>query len=149
MTTHSNPEVGTSDQVDTPRERENAPGAPQSRKSEDTHSHILQRARTYFTPPSVLTDAPESIPDKRRYAREGDWTASENGPIRKLGVGYWRLIALPVSVVADYVKWIADRPGRAVIVFTLWKLLILNDPGPWVVRHVFAPVGNLLAWLFL
>lgn len=149
MTTLRNPELGTSDPEDAPVERENAPQATDSRKSVVTNSDIKARTIAYFTPPSILTDAPESIPAKRRYARSGDWIASVDGPIRKLGIGYWRVIALPVSVVAGYVTWIADRPGRALIVYGLWRMVIGNPPGPWLTKNILTPAGSVAAWLFL
>lgn len=149
MTTQSNSELGTSDlQVD-PAEREMTPESPEPRKSALTLSDIGPRVRTYFTPPSILTDVPESIPAKRRYARAGDWTTSVNGPVRKAGVGYWRLVALPMSAVTGYVQWIADRPGRALIIYVIWRMVISNPPGPWIVQHIFTPIGHALAWLFL
>lgn len=149
MTTHSDSEVGTLPTSGAPPERENAPGSPESRKSALTVSDLRQRLRTYFTLPSILTDAPASIPAKRRYARSGTWTASVDGPVRKAGVGYWRLVALPTSVVTGYVQWIADRPGRALLVYVLWRMFISNPPGPWIVEHIFTPIGHALAWLFL
>lgn len=149
MTTHSDPEVGTVPTLDAAPGPHDAPESAESRKSAVTVSDIRQRARAYFTPPSILTGDPESIPTKRRYARAGTWTASKDGPLRKAGVGYWRLIALPVNVVTGYITWIADRPGRALIVYLMWRMVISNPPGPWFVKHILTPLGSIAEWLFL
>lgn len=153
MTTDSNPELGTRNTpetlVDAIPERDESPEPPETAKSHLTYSHLRGRALEYFRPPRIMTARPADVPALLRYARVGSWTKSENGAIRKAGVAYWHLIGLPTTVVCRYVEWIAQRPGRALIVFLLWRLVISNRPGPWVVQNVFSPIGSIAKWLFL
>ena len=100
-------------------------------------------------PPNVLTEQPSSVAKLRAYARGGSWTKSKSGAIRALGVGYWRMVGLPITVVCRYIEWIAQGPGRAITAFGLWWLFINHGPGPWVADHIIRPLGTLLGWLFL
>jgi hypothetical protein len=147
-TTLSNSEVGTSDLQDTPAERETLPGGPIGRKSAVTRSDVRAKLHTYFTPPSVLTARPSSVRELRVYAHGAGWTA-DVGLLRSLGIGYFRLIGRPATVVCRYVEWIAQRPGRALPVFAAWKLFILVGPGPWVADYLIRPAGVLAGWIFL
>ncbi len=104
--------------------------------------------KEYLTPPSVLSESPASVAELAAYAHWGVWTSS-TGPLRRLGIVWHRLVGLPVTVVCRYVEWIAQRPGRAVPVFVLWKLLISTGPGPWVADHIIRPVLGVLAWVLL
>jgi len=152
MTTVSNSEVGTSDLADAPAERETVPQASIARKSAVTFGDIWVRAlpklHAYFTPPNVFTDSPATMGELRKYAHAGGWT-SKTGTLRSLGVGYFRLVARPTTVICRYVEWIAQRPGRAVPVYLLWKLVIRTAPGPWVAEHVIHPLASFAGWLFL
>ena len=105
--------------------------------------------RAYVTPPSVLTEAPASVAELAAYAHWGAWTSGTDGPLRKLGIVWHRLIGLPVTVVCRYVEWTAQRPGRAIPVYLLWKLLISTGPGPWAADHLIRPVLGVLAWVLL
>jgi hypothetical protein len=105
--------------------------------------------REYLTPPSVLTEPPASVAELAAYVHWGTWTSSTGGPLRKLGIVWHRLISLPITVVCRYVEWIAQRPGRALPVYLLWKLLISTGPGPWVADHIIRPVLGALAWVLL
>ena len=109
----------------------------------------FQVAREYVTPPSVLTDRPASVAELRAYARRGGWTVQSAGPLRAAGVAWYRVIGLPTTVVGRYIEWIAQRPGRAIPVFALWKLLILTGGGPWFAAHVIVPAGHVAAWVLL
>jgi len=105
--------------------------------------------REYVTPPSVLTDPPASVAELASYARWGAWTGRTDGPLRRLGIWWYRLVGLPVTVVGRYIEWIAQRPGRAIPVFVLWRLLISTGPGPWVADQLIRPVLGLAAWVLL
>jgi hypothetical protein len=105
--------------------------------------------KTYFTPPSVLSEQPASVAELAAYARWGAWTPRTDGFLRNLGVTWYRLIGLPTTVVCRYVEWIAQRPGRAIPVYLLWKLLISTGPGPWVAAHLIHPVLGFVAWVLL
>ena len=115
----------------------------------------------YFTPPAVLTERPASMPELSAYAHRGDWTKrkaeparkgvpeQKRGPVRTAGIWWHRLVGLPVTVVCRYVEWIAQRPGRAIPVFVLWKAFISTGAGPWIVQNLLAPVGRVAGWIFL
>jgi len=103
----------------------------------------------YLTPPSVLTQAPASVAELAAYARWGAWTSRTDSPLRKLGIVWHRLFGLPVTVICRYVEWIWQRPGRAIPVYLLWKLLISTGPGPWAGDHLIRPVLGVLAWVLL
>lgn len=127
--------------------------ASQTLKSEVTDSHILRRVITstaaYFTPPSVITARPDSVVELRRYPREGDWLLDRVNPLRGLAVTYWRVIGLPVTVACRYAEWVAQRPGRAVLAYLLWRLLTVAGPGRWIVENVGPVLGSIAEWLFL
>lgn len=105
--------------------------------------------REYVTPPSVLTESPASVAELAAYAHWGAWTSSTGGPLRRLGIVWHRLVGLPTTVVCRYVEWIAQRPGRAIPVYLLFKLLISTGPGPWAAENIIRPVLGVLAWVLL
>lgn len=109
----------------------------------------VQAARAFWVPPALLTCPPPSVADLASYARSGAWTSQVDGPIRRLGVWWYRLVTLPVTVVCRYTEWVAQRPGRAVAVFVVWKLVTATGPGPWLVDHTIRPVLGLVAWVLL
>lgn len=109
----------------------------------------LVALRGYWIPPAVLTEPPATVAELAAYAWRGGWTASETGPARRLGIWWHRLVSLPATTVCRYVEWVLQRPGRAVPVFVLWKLLINTGPGPWAADHLIRPVLGLLAWVLL
>lgn len=153
MTTDSNPELGSRNSpetlVDAIPERDESPEAPETAKSLLTYSHLRGRVMTCIRPPKVTISRPASVPELTAYARTGTWTKSEGGAIRKAGVTYWYLIGLPTTVICRYIEWIAQRPGRALTVFALWRLVITTGPGPWFVQNVLSPIGSIAKWLFL
>jgi hypothetical protein len=108
----------------------------------------LVALRAYITPPQVWAEPPASMAELAAYARWGAWTTS-TGPVRRLGIVWHRLVGLPVTTVCRYVEWIAQRPGRAIPVFLLWKLLITTGPGPGFVDHVIRPALAAVAWVLL
>lgn len=57
-----------------------------------------------------------------RYAKSGGWTGP-TGVARQLGVWWYRLVALPVTVVCHYTAWLVARPSRA-LTATLVGLLV-------------------------
>lgn len=152
-----------------PTERELAPANGQT-VTIPVHSAITHRDRVqswvraasaYFTPPAVLTERPASVAELRAYAEQADWTASPAacvdehgrrhapGTIRRLGIWWYRLVGLPTTVACRYAEWIAQRPGRAIPVFVLWKLCISSGPGPWVSDNVILPAAHAAAWILL
>jgi len=110
---------------------------------------VLRAAHAYWVPPTLLTDPPPAYRDLAAYAHRGAWTANPYGPVRGLGVAWHRAVSLPVTLVCRYVEWVAQRPARALVVFGLWKLLILTGPGPWLADHIVRPVAAAAAWVLL
>jgi hypothetical protein len=150
--TDSNSELRTSEFANPSPERETGPQASESPKSEVTRGDIARRVitstATYFTPPSILTARPESVVELRRYPREGDWLLAKASPLRTLAVNYWRAIGLPVTVICRYVEWVAQRPGRALLAYVLWRLFTVAGPGRWLVENMGPILGSILKWIF-
>jgi hypothetical protein len=73
-----------------------------------------------------------------RYALRGGWTGPE-GLARRAGVWYFRLVAVPVTIVAHYAAWIVARPARAIAVAVLWAVLMQ-------VRPLRALADTVLPW---
>lgn len=106
----------------------------------------LGRLRAYFVPPSLLTDPPPSMAQLASYARRGAWTKSRRGLLRSLGVWWYRLALIPTAV-CRYVEWTLQRPGRAVAVWLVWRLLV-SIGGPTVHTFIHA-VLRAAAWVLI
>lgn len=136
-----------------PAERETAPEPstlhPQGITVRDRLVGVLAASRAYWVPPNLLTQPPASVAELAAYAHHAGWTSRHDGPIRALGVVWHRAVSLPITAVCRYVEWIAQRPGRALPVFGVWKLLILTGPGPAVADTVIRPALAFLAWVLL
>lgn len=131
-------------------ERESSPKPSPTPVSEVTVSdRWWWRVRDYFTPPELLTDRPASIPELAAYAHRGAWTRQPFGPVRTAGIWWWRLIGLPQTVRSRVREWVWQRPGRALTVLLLVKVLSLTTPGAWVVERLVTPVVHAAIWLFL
>ncbi|WP_066890752.1 hypothetical protein [Carbonactinospora thermoautotrophica] len=100
----------------------------------DRWSGLLDRLAGELTPPTVWADRPASLREISRYARHGAWT-TETGAWRTAGVWWCRLVAIPVSTLAYYTAWIAQRPSRTVVVTVLYVVAAHTTPGrvllPW------------------
>jgi hypothetical protein len=105
--------------------------------------------RTYWTPPAIFTDQPASLADLAAYARHAPWSHRTDGPLRAAGVGYYRLIGYPYTVVSRYREWIAQRPGRLLIALGGIKLATATGPGIWVVDHLIYPAARLVGHILL
>lgn len=94
--------------------------------SATTHSDprpgLAARLRWELTPPEPWTHRPASLAAMWRYAKSGGWTGP-TGVARQLGVWWYRLVALPVTVVCHYTAWLVARPSRA-LTATLVGLLV-------------------------
>ena len=110
---------------------------------------VVATARDYWVPPSLLTESPASITDLSNYAWHGTWTSKTSGPVRQAGIWWHRLISLPTTVACRYTEWIFQRPGRALPVLAMWKLLVSTGPGPWLVAHILDPLLGAIAWVLL
>lgn len=107
------------------------------------------RVRDYFTPPEILTDRAASIPELAAYAHRSAWTRHRLGLTRTAGIWWWRLVGLPQTLRCRIREWVWQRPGRAITVIALVKLLSLTTPGAWVVDRLITPVVHAALWLFL
>lgn len=73
------------------------------------------------TLPEAITN-PQTPMQIWAHARKGAWTTrDEDSPVRIPATVWAGLVAVPVAVFADFVKWAAQRPSRfvTVAVFTL------------------------------
>jgi len=77
-----------------------------------------------LTPPEPWQHRPASLAAMWRYARRGGWTGPD-GLARRLGVWWYRLVTLPVSLVCHYTAWLVARPSRtltaAVVALVVWQ----------------------------
>lgn len=79
----------------------------------DHRSGLVDRIRRELTPPEPWQHRPASLAAMWRYASRGGW-AGPTGVARRLGVWWYRLVALPVTVVCHYTAWLVARPSRAI-----------------------------------
>jgi hypothetical protein len=97
--------------------------APETAPRTVTHRSRLARLVDRLTPPEPWSHRPASLAAMWRYARRGGWTGP-TGAARQLGTWWYRLVALPVTIVCHYTAWVVARPGRAVTVIGLWAVLM-------------------------
>jgi hypothetical protein len=109
----------------------------------------IDRSRDYWVPPNLLTQPPASLAELSDYAHWAGWTSRTDGPIRTAGILWHRAIGIPATAVCRYVEWTAQRPGRAIPVFGVWKLFILTGPGPAIADNIIRPCLGFLAWVLL
>jgi hypothetical protein len=110
---------------------------------------LAAASRAYWTAPSIFTDRPASLEELAAYAKRAPWTHQQTGIIRAAGVGYYRTIAYPYTVVSRYREWFAQRPLRFAALLGGIKLFALTGPGDWVVHTVVYPAAQLAGHIFL
>lgn len=88
----------------------------------DPRPGLAGRLVRQLTPPQPWTHRPASLAAMWRYAARGGWTGPQ-GVARQLGVWWYRIIALPATVVTHYTAWLVARPSRA-LTATLVGLLL-------------------------
>jgi hypothetical protein len=156
-TTHRNSPLSSGDLKSTPSEHGTA------RKVSTLHRGLqwelatfrnwlegaTSRSRAYWIPPRFLTKPPASIAEMTAYAHRAGWTSQTTGLARKLGVVWFYVVAIPAAVVTRYVGWMTERPGRSLLAFGLWQLLIRTGGGPWIAEHLIDPLLAAAAWIFL
>lgn len=84
-------------------------------------------------PPEPWRYRPASLAAMWRYARIGAWTR-DSGPLRLVGVWYFRLVALPTALVTHYLAWLTQRPSRLATVLVIYAVIVHIGPGrllPW------------------
>lgn len=148
------PSNGGSDQVGKREsEREAGPeGSSLHRNSttdRDGRREIARRVREYWVPPNLLTKPPPPYSALVNYAYRGAWASKPGGPVREAGILWHRAVSLPATAVCRYVEWIGQRPGRAVPVFALWRLLLATDAGHWLAADLVHPALAALGWALL
>jgi len=79
----------------------------------DRRAGVVARLMAELTPPEPWQHRPASLAAMWRYAARGGWTGP-TGAARRLGVWWFRLVALPVTVVCHYAAWLVARPSRTV-----------------------------------
>jgi hypothetical protein len=103
--------------------------------------------RRYWTPPKLWGRRAASLDDLSNYAHHGEWT-SRTGFLRALGIGWWRLVGLPVTWLCRRIEWISQRPGRTFAVLVVVKLAAHTGPGQFVLEWLGVAL-HWLAWLAL
>jgi hypothetical protein len=106
-------------------------------------------SRAYWTPPSIFTDAPATLEELAAYAKHAPWTAQDRGLIRAFGIGYYRFVGYPYTVISRYREWFAQRPLRLATLLGGVKLAALTGPGQWVVHTVVYPAAQFAGHIFL
>jgi hypothetical protein len=153
MSTLRNSEVGSADFQSTRAEREPTFQASETRNSEVTMRDwawdMLARATSYWALPAWVSEPPATLTDLTVYARQGAWTSRYRGFIRRLGIGWLYLVAIPQTTLAYLRAHIWQRPGRAVATVMIWLLFIHSTPGIWVAGNLIRPYFHALAWIFL
>jgi hypothetical protein len=151
--TEGNSEVGSSEFADAPTERQDGQEAAETRKSALTvrrrWGKRLDRVQAYLVPPKVLTEPPPAVAELAAYARAGAWTRQRYGLVRGFGVWWFRLVGLPYTTVCRYGEWVAQRPGRALVVLAFVKVMASTGWGSWAVTYLITPAGRAAVWLFL
>lgn len=84
--------------------------------------------RSFIIPPDLLTNPRPAWTEMRDYAHHAPWIFGGHRWMREAGVWYWRLVALPMALVARTVEWVFERPGRALLVGGLiwWGISLLT-----------------------
>lgn len=100
--------------------------APPATTDSDRRGGGWQRLAAQLRPPEPWTHRPASLAAMARYARQGGWTGPD-GLARQAGVWWYRLVAVPVTLVCHYTAWLVARPSRAltaaVVVLLVWLAL--------------------------
>lgn len=112
-------------------------------------SRTYAASRDYWTPPALFTDPPASLADLAAYARTAPWTHQNTGVIRGAGVGYYRFVAYPKTVLSRYSEWVWQRPLRLAMHLAGIKLFAHTPPGMWLVDHLIYPGAHLAGHIFL
>lgn len=90
----------------------------------DRRLGLVARLMAELTPPEPWQHRPTSLAAMWRYASRGGW-AGPTGVARRLGVWWYRLVALPVCLVTHYTAWLVARPSRAltaaVVALVVWQ----------------------------
>jgi hypothetical protein len=122
------------------REATSPQTAPETAPSPVTHGDRRDgsaRLLDQLVPPEPWTHRPASLRAMARYARRGGWTGPD-GPARRLGVWWYRLVAVPVTILCHYAAWIIARPARTVVLLGAWAVL-MQVPALYAVAAAVLP----------
>jgi hypothetical protein len=113
------------------REAGTAQTAPETTPTSLTQRHrgegFCERLVDQLAPPQPWTHRPASLQAMARYARRGGWTGPD-GAARRLGVWWYWLVAIPVTLLCHYTAWIIARPSRTVVTVTVWTVAMQVPP---------------------
>lgn len=126
------PETAPGDEEANARPRAGA-HAQGTQTAETAPAGVTQRGRQrsqlldQLTPPEPWRHRPASLAAMWRYARRGGWTGT-TGPARTAGVWWYRLVAVPVTLLCHYAAWIIARPSRTVALAIVWAVAMQVPP---------------------
>ena len=159
MTTRLDPDARRPGRA-APRSPQNAPEAARPVPDDATPASQTDRGqgfslrpwagavlRRYWTPPKLWSRPAASLDDLSAYAHRGEW-ASRTGFLRALGIGWWRVVGLPITWLCRRIEWISQRPGRTFAVLVVVKLAAHSGPGQFVLEWLGVAL-HWLAWLAL
>lgn len=110
-TTAANPEGEPEVEVDRPRA--GWPTVPDRRQGA-LHAVTTAAAELRF-----VHEQPASLKQSLALARQGAWTTTRTGPLRRAAVVHVWCIQVPVLVIGALIAWAARTPGR------LWTVALL------------------------
>lgn len=96
--------------------------------------------------PRFITERPRSFEDCWLYALEATYTAEDSGSPRRWGHVLWTWgVTLPSWLVAHFVIWVTEWPGRGIPFFALgivvssglngWALVAWLVPDWWTIPY--------------
>jgi len=106
---------------------------------------LLGRYVASLHPPDVWAVDRPSLRKQLNYARWGE-QHPDSGPLRALSIA-WCCLGLVPQVVAYYVAWAAERPGRLLSLYVLLAVLMQIPLVRAVLTAVVAVLTAPLAWL--
>ena len=101
--------------------------APPTVTQRDHGRGVWVRLVDELTPPEPWRHRPASLAAMARYAARGGWTGPD-GLVRRAGVWWYRLVAVPVTVGCHYTAWLVARPSRTATVAILWAVAMQVPP---------------------
>lgn len=111
--------------------------APPNLTQRDRRPGGWGRLADQLTPPQPWSHRPASLAAMARYAARGGWTGPEGLP-RRAGVWWYRLVAVPVTLVCHYTAWIVARPARTVVTVLVWGVA-MHVPALYALAAAILP----------
>lgn len=101
-------------------------------------------AKRWVTPPNIATEPRPSLSAVWGYARAGDYTHAEGGPVRNAGVAYGATVVTPAHAVGYMTLWVIERASRLVPALALVRLAWEWPPVRMTAKALATPVR----WFF-